>query len=251
MLVGNRILIIEDEPAIAETIRYALAAEGFDPVSCATAAAGFKTFATASPSLVVLDIGLPDESGIEVCRKLRQVSEIPILFLSARSTEIDRVVGLEIGADDYLTKPFSPRELVARVRAILRRSAAAKPNPTALAHSSEVGSPTVPPRAATAPAPSKAPFEVDEARHLILYRGKPLELSRYEFKVLAILLANPGWVFSREKLMDRVWDVPDSSMERTVDTHIKNIRAQIRKITPELDPIITHRGIGYALREEW
>jgi two-component system catabolic regulation response regulator CreB len=223
------ILIAEDELAIADGIVYALRTEGFAPHHVTLgeqAIAAIRSNAEPAPSLLVLDVGLPDINGFEVCRRLRQFSNIPIIFLTARSDEIDRVVGFEIGADDYLTKPFSPRELVARVRAILRR---------------------LEPAGATSPAAATAQFElrVQEAR--ILYCGKLLDLTRYEYLLLKALLDHPGHVLSRAHLMDLVWsDAPDT-LERTVDAHIKSLRGKLRMINDQEDPIQTHRGMGYSL----
>ena len=233
----KRILVIEDEPAIAETITYALSTEGFEPVWKATGREGLAAIAAGGVDLVVLDVMLPDLGGFDVCRELRKTSSVPVIFLTARSAEVDRVVGLELGADDYVSKPFSPRELVARVKAVLRRSEEAppaKPKPKSVRK--------------TAKAP---PFEVDAERCAIAYLGRTLALSRYEFKILRILVERPGWVYSREKLMDLVWADPGASMERTVDAHIKSIRAKLRAVRAEPDPIVTHRGLGYSLREDW
>jgi two-component system catabolic regulation response regulator CreB len=176
-------------------------------------------------ALVVLDIGLPDMSGIEVCRRLRQRHDVPVIFLTARSGEVDRVVGLELGADDYVTKPFSPRELAARVKAVLRRAGRGNS------------------------APPSAAFALDEERRQISYFGKPLELSRYEYRLLCVLLKRPGRVYTREQLLELVWDAPEASLDRTVDAHVKNIRAKLRDIRPDVDPIATHRGTGYSLKE--
>ncbi len=233
--MAKRILVIEDEPAIAENITYALATEGFEPVWRATGREGLAALTAGEVALVVLDVMLPDMDGFEVCREMRRTSSVPVIFLTARSSEVDRVVGLELGGDDYVPKPFSPRELTARVKAVLRRSEAA-PKPAAR------------PRSARAKAP---PFEVDEERCAIAYRGTPLALSRYEFRILRILIARPGWVYSREKLMDLAWSDPGASMERTVDAHIKSLRAKLRAVRAEPDPIVTHRGLGYSMREEW
>jgi two-component system catabolic regulation response regulator CreB len=183
------------------------------------------------PALVILDVGLPDASGFEVFKRLREASDVPVIFLTARSDEIDRVVGLELGADDYVAKPFSPRELVARVRSILRRSA--KPAAT-------LGGPAVPPN----------PISVDEGRRQIRFYGRPLELSRYEYGLLKTLAARPGHVYSRDALLERVWDDATESLDRTVDAHVKTLRAKMKLIAPALDPIRTHRGSGYALAED-
>ncbi len=229
------ILIIEDEPAIVDAIVYALRTDGFETACAATGREGLDRLAAAAPALVVLDIGLPDGSGFDLFHEIKRVRDVPVIFLTARAAEVDRIVGLELGADDYVVKPFSPRELSARVKAVLRR---AKPG-----------------EKTDAPEPSRAPtglpFAVDETRCLVTYFGKPLDLSRYEYKLLLTLVKHPGWVFSREKLMDLVWDVPESSLERTVDTHVKTIRGKLRAVQPDIEAIVTHRGLGYSLKEDW
>ena len=179
--------------------------------------------------LIILDIGLPDINGLELCKKIRKTRTLPIIFLTARSDEIDKVVGLEIGADDYVVKPFSPRELSARVKAVLRRTR---------------------PPAAGAQSNKNQAFRINEAKRRIIYYGTLLELSRYEFNLLNTFIRHPGRVFSRDQLMDLAWDEPEASMDRTVDAHIKNIRAKLKAVTPTVDPIMTHRGIGYALKED-
>jgi two-component system catabolic regulation response regulator CreB len=234
--VQPKILIIEDEPAIADTLLYALRTEGFDPQWCATGEAGLAALATQSFALVVLDVGLPDGSGFEFCKTIRQRSSVPIFFLTARSSEIDRVVGLEIGADDYLVKPFSPRELTARVKAILRRT-----------QNATTSSP--PPASAPAGVSPAGVFTVDDGRCRILYHGQTLELTRYEFRLLRALASQPGRVFSRDQLMAAAWEEPEASLDRTVDAHIKTLRAKLRAIRADTDPIQTHRGLGYSLRE--
>lgn len=228
------ILIVEDEQAIADSIAYALRTDGFTPLHVTLGEQALATMrAEPAPALVVLDVGLPDISGLDVCRRLRQFSDVPILFLTARSDEIDRVVGLEIGADDYVTKPFSPRELVARIRVILRRMAP----PPARAPASAV---------ATIAAAAAAGFELRAAEARILFRSCPLDLTRYEYLLLKTLLEHPAHVLSRAQLMDRVWTDADT-LERTVDAHIKSLRAKLRQIAPDADPIQTHRGMGYSL----
>ena len=226
-----RILIVEDEPGIADTLQYALRTEGFEPAWVATGEEALAQVNAQPPALVILDVGLPDASGFEVFKRLRATSEVPVIFLTARSDEIDRVVGLELGADDYVPKPFSPRELVARVRGVLRR--AAKP-------------------AAAPVAQTSAPIavSVDEGRRQIRFYGRPLELSRYEYGLLKTLAARPGHVFSRDALLERVWDDATESLDRTVDAHVKTLRAKMKLIAPSLEPIRTHRGSGYALAED-
>jgi two-component system catabolic regulation response regulator CreB len=229
---AQKIVVVEDEAAIADTIVYALRTESFIPFWCATGREALQTIAKESPALVVLDIGLPDMSGFDVCREIRRANAVPIIFLTSRGAEVDRIVGLELGADDYMPKPFSPRELTARVRAILRRTQA----PAAV--TSEVTQNTAP------------LWHHDPSRCRISYRGRSLDLTRNEYRLLAVLVSAPGRVFSRDQLMTAAWDDPGAAMDRTVDAHIKSIRARLREAAPEADPIVTHRGLGYALREE-
>ncbi|MBA4136558.1 MAG: two-component system response regulator CreB [Opitutus sp.] len=227
-----RILVVEDEPAIADTIIYALRTEGFEPVWKSSGREALAVVAAQDIALVVLDVGLPDQSGFDVCRELQRRRAVPVIFLTARGGETDRVVGLELGADDYLAKPFSPRELTARVRAVLRRTAATlQPNGT---------------NAAKLP----AGWEHDEARCRIRFRNHALELTRNEYRLLGALLASPGRVFSREQLLAAAWDDPGASLDRTVDAHVKSVRAKLRTVAPTADPIETHRGLGYSLRED-
>jgi two-component system catabolic regulation response regulator CreB len=218
------ILVVEDEPAIADNIVYALGTEGFIVHRCALGAQGVQFMRERSIDLVILDVGLPDGSGLERCKEIRSFSSVPIIFLSARGDEIDRVVGLEIGADDYVTKPFSPRELVARCKTILKRA-----------------------RATVATPPSSQRFVIDESKRQISYRGAPLELTRYEYLLLEFLMSNPDRVYSRTQLQDQVWESSLNSLDRTVDAHIKTLRAKLRAIAPDEDPIRTHRGFGYSL----
>ncbi|MGZ5195291.1 MAG: two-component system response regulator CreB [Ramlibacter sp.] len=238
MLSKPRILVVEDESGIADTIRYVLATDGFAPLWCSTAEQALREFESEAPALAILDVGLPDLNGFELFKQLRALPgghEVPMLFLTARSDEIDRVVGLELGADDYIAKPFSPRELVARVRTILRRSA--RP----------AGAGAFAPAAAAAAA---AVFALDEERRRIRYYGRPLELSRYEYGIMRLLVQKPGRVFTRDELLDKVWDGGSDSFDRTVDAHIKTLRAKLKAVAPELEPIRTLRGSGYALSEE-
>ena len=233
--MSKTILIVEDEQAIADGITYALRTDGHTPRHVTLGEQALEIMrGAAPPDLVVLDIGLPDISGLEVCRRLRQFSDAPVIFLTARSDEIDRVVGLEIGADDYVTKPFSPRELVARIRVILRRL-----QPPARSHAS--------PAAPVTTAPAGFELRAHEAR--ILFQGRALDLTRSEYLLLKTLVEHPGHVLSRAQLMDRVWaDAPDT-LDRTVDGHIRSLRAKLRAIDADADPIQTHRGMGYSLNQ--
>jgi len=223
---SRRILVVEDEPSIRDNLVWSLQTEGFTLSACGTCGEARRELANTTFCLAILDVGLPDGSGFDLCRELRRTSSLPVIFLTARTDEIDRVVGLEIGGDDYVAKPFSPRELTARVRAVLRR---------------------VGPHTPESPAPGSAPvFALDETRCEIRFHQQPLPLSRYEYRLLKTLLAQPGRVFSRAQLMDHAWEEPDASLERTVDSHIKSLRAKLRLIAPA-DPIRTHRGLGYSL----
>lgn len=226
------ILVIEDEPAVAETIAYALQTEGFEPLGAATGEAGLALVQQRKVALVVLDVGLPDVNGFELCGRLRRLADVPVIFLTARADEVDRVVGLELGADDYMVKPFSPRELSARVKAVLRRAAAA-------------------PALAAPRAPARTPLEVDAVRCRITYFGRPLDLTRREYRILEVFARQPGRVFSREALMDLAWEEPEASLERTVDAHVKTLRAKLRAVRRAPDAILTHRGLGYSLRDDW
>ncbi|MBT0570476.1 two-component system response regulator CreB [Curvibacter sp. CHRR-16] len=242
MTAKPRILIVEDESGIADTLQYVLSTDGFSPVWASTAHDTIAQFSAEPPALVVLDVGLPDLNGFELFRRLQGLpggSHVPMLFLTARSDEIDRVVGLELGADDYIAKPFSPRELVARVRTILRRSAR-------LAASSATA--TVP--AVPTPASNPAIWALDEERYQIRFYGKLLELSRYEYGVLRLLVQKPGRVYTRDELLLQVWGGDNDSFDRTVDAHIKTLRAKLKAVAPTLEPIRTLRGTGYALNEE-
>ena len=229
MKANARILLVEDEPSIADNIQYALKAASFDVVWCASGLEALSAFSSQTPDLVILDIGLPDMDGFEVCRKLRAVSNLPILFLSARSDEIDRVVGLELGADDYICKPFSPRELVARVKTNLRRAQLTVAN-----EASEI-------------LKKVGQLSVDIASRTVQLAGKAVDVTRYEFGILEVLIQHPKRVYSREELLIKVWSEPDSSTDRVVDTHIKTLRAKLKSIDANTEIIKTHRGIGYSL----
>lgn len=225
------ILLVEDEAAIADTLCYTLSSEGFDPIWCSTGMSALEAFERQAPVLVILDVGLPDISGFELFRRLQSLphgNSTPILFLTARSNEIDAVVGLEMGADDYVTKPFSPRELMARIRMILRRN-------TRTGTEDRKDTPEEP-----------ADFQLDLSKRRIRVKACQMELSRYEFGVLALLLRHPGRVFTRNDLLGQVWDDPGESLDRTVDAHIKTLRAKLREVPDLPDCIRTLRGVGYA-----
>lgn len=222
--MNNRILIVEDEPAIAQVISYALQNEQYQTTHTTLGQQAINLHQTQPYDSIVLDIGLPDINGFEVCKQIRAFSHTPILMLTARSDEVDRIVGLEIGADDYMLKPFSPRELVARVRAQLRRS---KFGIVSQGHNSL--------------------FLVDEASARITFNGQLLDLTRYEYLLLKTLLQHRGRIYARAELMDKIWHDALETSDRTVDTHIKTLRAKLAEIAPNTSPIVTHRGMGYSI----
>lgn len=219
--MGNRILVVEDEPAIAESVAYALGRDGFS-VTLAASVSSAVALADAA-DLVVLDLMLPDGSGLDLIHRWRGVKHVPIIVLSSRDGEADRVVALEAGADDYVTKPFSPREVVARVRAVLRRSQA------------EPG--------------SSAPLSLDAATRRARANGSALELTRVEFDVLACLLEQPGRVYSRIELIRRVWGDGFAITDRTIDSHVKALRKKVAEAGAEPALIETVRGVGYRVTD--
>jgi two-component system catabolic regulation response regulator CreB len=216
------IWLVEDEASIADTLIYALQTDGFEVEWFPLGQPLLARLEQTRPDFLILDVGLPDISGFELCKRVRALTDIPLMFLTARSEEIDRLIGLEIGADDYVAKPFSPREVCARVRVILRRSQ---------------------------PAPSQPiqPLALDEERARICFLGQPLTLTRYEYLLLKTLMLAPGRVYSRQQRMDLVWQDAEESLDRTVDTHIKTLRAKLRERDPDANLILTHRGLGYSL----
>jgi len=219
------ILIVEDEPAIADTLIYALETENFSVDHTTTGTEALELLSKNTYTLAVFDIGLPDITGLELCKSVRQNSDLPILFLTARTSEIDQILGLELGADDYVAKPFSPRAVVARIRAVIRRGH----------HDS---------------AHSESDFYLqhDESTMTILCHGKALNLTAHEYRLLACFLSQPNRVFTREQLLNKAWDDPYSVTDRTVDAHVKSLRAKLRLAAPdEDDPISTRRGLGYLL----
>ncbi|MDF3034737.1 MAG: transcriptional regulator [Paucimonas sp.] len=224
------ILIVEDEPAIAETLVYALSTDGYAPVWRTTGREALAAMGNMDFALAILDVGLPDINGFDLFRQMQRISDMPVIFLTARSGEVDRIVGLEIGADDYISKPFSPREVCARVRTVLRRLGKAESS------------------AARNASTANQPFVVDDEKKSIAYHGMPLDLSKIEYRLLKTLLERPGRVYSREELMQKAWDHPESSLDRTVDAHIKQLRSKLKAVRADDDAIQTHRGIGYSLK---
>ncbi len=224
-----KILLIEDEPALVETISYNLRREGYEVLSESDGAQGLRVAQSASPDLVVLDLLLPTMDGLEVCRQLRRGSTVPILMLTARKSEADKILGLEIGADDYVTKPFSMKELLARINAMLRRN-----RPT--------HQPTSKPTVHTFGA-----FVLDEARHEIRKHERALTLTLLEYDLLKCLLRHHGTTLSREQLLDNVWGYAYAGDTRTVDVHVRSLREKVEANPAAPRYIVTVRGIGYRL----
>lgn len=222
----QQILVVDDEPHIRDVICFAVERAGMRPVIARSGSEALTAFRRARPDLVVLDVGLPDIDGLEVCREIRKTSALPILFLSARDEEIDRILGLEMGGDDYVTKPFSPRELIARIRAILKRSvpgvAAADPN-AILA----VGTVTL-----------------DRAGRAVAVDGHSLQMTALEFSILEALMARPNMVFTREQLMQAAYGPGMHVADRTIDSHIRNIRAKATRVS-SVPVVTTVHGVGF------
>jgi two-component system phosphate regulon response regulator PhoB len=222
------ILVVEDEPDLAELVHFHLSQAGFAVSVARTGKEGIEAIRRAPPALVVLDLMLPDLPGTELCRTVRadpKLRELPILMLTARSEEIDRVVGFEVGADDYLTKPFSPRELVLRVRAILRRTEGEPARASVLA---------------------RGELQLDAERHRCTVGGVPVDLTAKEFRLLEVLMSRPGHVMSRQRLLDDVWGSDITVTERTIDTHLKRLREKLGAAGEQIETV---RGVGYRLAE--
>jgi DNA-binding response OmpR family regulator len=224
------ILVVEDDPRISDVLEYALKAEGYEVQTAQRGREAAELARNSSPGLIVLDVGLPDIDGFEVCRIVRTFSDVPVIFLTSRSDEIDRVVGLEIGGDDYMVKPFSPRELVARIKAIRRRNQR--------------------PEAPPAPKDSKpqfhyGPIAIDAEKFQIRCHGREIPLTAQEFKLLQLLVKHPGRVFTRQQVLDRAWGDDVFVADRTIDVHVKSLRKKFG----DLEFIETVRGVGYRARE--
>lgn len=224
----TKVLLVEDERSIRDALSLALSRESFQVLVAGLGADAMRIIKEQGPDIVVLDVGLPDTTGFELCKELRSFSDTPVIFLTARGEEIDRVVGLELGADDYMTKPFSPRELVARLRSILKRTRA-RSGPHAV------------------PASNMA-LQVDEAHACVRYKGEALQLTRAEYTIVATLIAANGRVLSRSQMLAGGWDDPEMTSERTVDVHIRSIRAKLRAAGADPACIETHRGFGYSFK---
>jgi two-component system alkaline phosphatase synthesis response regulator PhoP len=222
----QRILVVDDEPAILKVVEYALTREGFEVETAGDGAGAEESFARVSPDLVILDIMLPDKSGLEVARELRAHSNVPVIILSARSDEVDRILGLEFGADDYVTKPFSPRELVSRVKTVLRRAGT-----------------TVDEK----PAITLGDLQIDGLARQVTVAGEPVHLTRTEYDILMHLARHPGTAFSREAIMAALRDSVSLADERAIDVHIHNIREKLETDPSDPAHILTVRGFGYRL----
>ena len=225
----HRILVIDDEPAVVDVVMFSLRRSGFVVNVAATLAEARRLLETQSFDLMVLDLGLPDGDGMELCRQARSGSGLPVLILTCRDDEVDRVVGLESGADDYVVKPFSPRELVARVRAILRRAVRPEPDQGA-------------------PAAVHGAVRVDPGPHRATLREVTVPLTRIEFDLLYLLFKTPLRVFSRDELIERVYRGEALVSDRTIDSHVKGVRRKFQLVDASADPIETVFGVGYRAR---
>lgn len=222
------ILVVEDEEPIAEAVAINLRREGYRVITAGNGEDGLRIAKERKTDLIVLDLMLPVKSGYDVCRLLREETDVPIIMLTARGAESDRVRGLEMGADDYIVKPFSMRELVARVRAVMRRKRQPAVTPTVYRHGD---------------------LELDTGRHVVTLDGKPLAMAPKEFGVLSILMSHPGQVFSRARILDRVWGTDAYVEEHTVDVHVRWLRLKIEKDPNNPTRLLTVRGLGYKLAE--
>ena len=223
-------MVVEDEPAIVEALEFGLSAEGFDVVSTSDGAESIDLFQRERPDLVLLDLMLPGMSGTEVCKRLRSDTAVPIIMVTAKDSEIDRVVGLELGADDYVTKPFSMRELAARIRAVLRRGADWDVPDT------------------TSPLEVRG-VRIDPERHEVTVRGELVELPPKEFALLELLLRNAGRVMTRDLIIDRIWGADYVGDTKTLDVHIKRIRGRIEEDPKDPRLVMTVRGVGYKFND--
>lgn len=229
-MVEQTILIVEDEENLLEALRYNLEHAGYQVVTAADGGKGLEIAREADPALVILDIMLPTLDGLEVCRLLRRTSDVPVLMLTAKTEEVDKVVGLEMGADDYVVKPFSMRELLSRVRAILRRSRGSR--------AQALGVSVI----------KTGDLELDTAGHVVSLKGRQLNLKPREFDLLALLMANKGRVYTRRQILDQVWEQDYIGDARTVDVHIRWLREKIERDPSSPQVIVTIRGVGYKFQ---
>ncbi|MBF0362100.1 MAG: response regulator transcription factor [Oligoflexia bacterium] len=226
-----QIVIIEDEPSVAASVRFALDREGLSTIWASSGREGLNHISE-NTSLIILDIGLPDETGFEICTKIRDRWSIPIIYLTARIEDRDMIKAFDLGGDDYVTKPFKLEVLVARIKAHLRRNF----------RDEEVSSHTN---------TSKMPFQIDEGKKIISYFEQKLDLTKSEFQLLKCLIQKPGWVYSRNQLLESIWDENNNSTNRAIDTHIKLLRQKLLKVNNHIQSIITHRGHGYSINDKW
>jgi len=229
---SGRILVADDEPSVRDSVGYALGQDGFDVTSAADGDEAAEMVANgAGFDLLILDIMMPGQSGLDICREVRSRSAVPIILLTAKDAEVDKVVGLEVGADDYMTKPFSVRERLGRVRAQLRRRELDRTD------------------GAEGTAIEAGPVTIDLARHLVTVRGEPVNLTRSEFQVLRLLAENPGQVFSRKEIMEELWQTEFRGDVRACDVHISNLRQKVERDPQNPELVLTVRRVGYRFAE--
>jgi DNA-binding response OmpR family regulator len=229
-MARRKILVVDDEPKVCDLIRAYLDKDGYDVTVTGDGRSAVEKARSQKPDLIILDLNLPEMDGIEAFRSIRTFSDVPVIMVTARDDEVDKIVGLQVGADDYVTKPFSPRELSARVGAVLRRYAEG-----------------------TRPASkiTTGELQLDFDRHEIKYKDEPVLLTAAEFKLLSVMARNPGRVFTRLQLMDSAFGETYEGYDRTIDAHIKNIRQKIARISGDSDnPVVTVRGVGYKLEQQ-
>jgi len=228
--VAAKILIVEDDPNLLDTIEYNLRSEGYHVVTAGDGARALDVARREKPDLIILDLMLPGLSGLEVCRILRREMTVPILMLTAKTAEVDKVVGLEIGADDYMTKPFSMRELLARLGALLRRAEMSRPGQGDETEPIKIGD-----------------LEIDTSRHRVTWKGSSLTLTAKEYDLLVFLARNKGFVFTRDQILEKVWGYDYAGDTRTVDVHVRWLRQKIETDPSRPGRLITVRGTGYKL----
>jgi DNA-binding response OmpR family regulator len=227
-MARRRIMVVDDEPKVADLIRAYLEKDGYEVILAADGITAVDKTRKEKPDLIVLDLNLPEMDGIEVFRTIRTFSDLPVIMVTARDEEVDKIVGLQLGADDYVTKPFSPRELAARVGAVLRRYSEGSKSTTRIL---------------------SGDLQFDFERHEVKYKGEPVNFTAAEFKLLAVMAKNPGRVFTRLQLMDAAFGETYEGYDRTIDAHIKNVRQKLEKIGGDGSPIATVRGVGYKMEQ--